>query len=291
MSFSTPYGLVHHDRSKVIRAPTPEQTAFTASLSKPRTPPVRRVWVPQLCTGRSVDFAHTSHQRRVCRVAPSRESATDPANPPSTTAVNGAGQRANAAPAAMNSAPPILASVPITLTPPEVPAGTLRPETIETGLWPVSVPISVAQVSAADAASAPIPTAYHVGVCDSMYAIAASAYTLPLARTCLASRRSPFSTTGPISFAFLLSPRFERALAEMKCATRRIPQLQPAARAIAPTTVPATAPLVERARIRRAPNATMPAPISPAITRATSSVSCDYLVPEANPGMCERSTA
>jgi hypothetical protein len=242
---------------------------------------MRRVRAPQLCTGRSVGFAHTSHQRRVCRVAPTMESAIAPANPPSTTAANGTGHRASAAPAAMNSAPPRLAIVPIRLTPPEVPAGTGWPETIERGLRPASVPISVAQVSAADAASAPIPTAYHARVCESMYAIAASAYTPPLARTCLASRRSPFSTTAPISRAFLFSPNFESALAVMKCATRRNPQLHPAASAIAPTNVPANAPLVERARTRRAPNANMPAPIRPAITRATKSVSCDYLVPEA----------
>ncbi len=70
----------------------------------------------------------------------------------------------------------------------------------------------------------------------------------------------------------------------MKCVTRRIPQLHPAASAIAPTTVPANAPLVERLRIRRATNANIPAPINPVITLATNSVSCDYLVPEALAG-------
>ena len=257
---------------------------MTASLSKPRRPPVRRVRLPQLCTGRSVGFAHTSHHRRVCRVAPSRESAIAPAIPPSTTAVNGTGHRAIVAPAAMHSAPPKLAIVPTRLTPPEVPAGTGSPETIERGLRPASVPISVAQVSAAEFASAPIATAYHECVRVSMYVIAASAYTPPFARTCLASRRSPFSTTAPMRCAFLFSPNLERALAEMKCATRSRPQLHPAASAIAPTIVPASAPLVESAPTRRAPKAKIPAPIRPAVTRMTNSVSCHYLVPETIPG-------
>ena len=49
------------------------------------------------------------------------------------------------------------AIVPISVTPPEVPGGTFLPDVIEIGSPPNSVPISVAQVSAVDAANAPIP--------------------------------------------------------------------------------------------------------------------------------------
>jgi hypothetical protein len=63
----------------------------------------------------------------------------------------------------MNSAPATAAAVPGSEIPPEVPGGTLLPEMIDLGLPFMSVPISVAHVSAADAARAPAPTAYQIG--------------------------------------------------------------------------------------------------------------------------------
>ena len=66
MTSTFPIARAAYERSKATKAPTPEQTAFTASLSKPATPPACRVGVPQSCTRRSVGFAHTSHQRRAC---------------------------------------------------------------------------------------------------------------------------------------------------------------------------------------------------------------------------------
>ena len=59
----------------------------------------------------------------------------------------------------MNIAPETAANVPIGVIPPEVPAGTRRPLRIDRGSPPYSVPISVAHVSAADAASEPAPSA------------------------------------------------------------------------------------------------------------------------------------
>jgi hypothetical protein len=245
-------------------APTPEQTAFTASLSKRATPPACRVAVPQLWTARSVDFAHTSHQRRACNTAPRRESASPPANPPSAAAAKGTGQWASVATAPMNTAPPAPAIVPIRVMPPDVPGGTLLAEIIETGSPPASVPTSVDQVSAADAASAPKPTAYQCGDGKRRYPSAARAYTPPFARTCRASRSPAFCTTGPTSSAFFRSPSFERALAATKCESRRTPQLQPAATASVPKTAAVTAPLVESVPVRRARNATETARRPPA---------------------------
>ena len=130
------------DRNKATNAPTPEQTALTASLSNPTRPPAWRVGVPQLCTSLSVAVAHGSHQRRDWSVAPRSESAIAPATPPSATAVNGTGQLASAATAPMNSAPQTPAAEPTSVIPPEVPGGTLLPEIIEIGSPPSSVPTS-----------------------------------------------------------------------------------------------------------------------------------------------------
>ena len=61
----------------------------------------------------------------------------------------------------MNSAPATLAASPRALTPPDVPVGTRRHVVIMRGEDFESMPISVPQVSAADAASAPAPAASH----------------------------------------------------------------------------------------------------------------------------------
>jgi hypothetical protein len=87
----------------------------------------------------------------------------------------------------MNIAPDTPARVPSIVMPPEVPVGTRCPEVIEIGLALESVPTSVAQVSAADAASAPIPTACQAAEGNARNASAASRNTPPLANTWPAS--------------------------------------------------------------------------------------------------------
>src|SRR4051812_32920710 len=145
----------------------------------------------------SVDLSQASHQRRHCAVAPSSESVTAPAIPPSAMAANAVGHLANAANAEMNSAPAMAAAVPAIVTPPDVPTGTGLSERMDTGAARDSVPISVARVSAADAARAPAPTAYQAGELHARCATAARTNSPPLATTCQASRSSPFSTIGP----------------------------------------------------------------------------------------------
>src|SRR6202040_763697 len=118
-----------------------------------------------------------------CTVAPSRESASAPATPPIVTATNGTGQLASTVAPPMNRAPATPAAVPAREMPPEVPGSTLLPEIIDIGRPATRVPISVAHVSAADAASAPAPIASHTGDAATRDPRAAPAYTPPLANT------------------------------------------------------------------------------------------------------------
>src|SRR5258706_8185444 len=238
------------ERSKATRAPTAEQTALTASLSNPTRPPAWLVAVPQLWIGCSVKVLHSSHQRRSCTVAPSRESAIAPVTPPIATATNGTGQLASMVTAPTNSAPTTAAAVPAREMPPEVPASTLLPEIMDIGQAATRVPISVAHVSAADAARAPAPIANHTCDGDIRDPSAAPANTPPLANTWPQSRSAPFSTIRRTRSAFLRSPSFESKLAEMNIERRSAPQLHPAAIEIVPTTVAAIAPLVESILIR-----------------------------------------
>src|SRR5688500_12699055 len=93
-------------------------------------------------------------------LAPSSESTVEPARPP-TRAPSDASRghpRAMVA-SAMNTEPPIAATTPGADTPPDVPVGTGRQVNTERGSLRDSVPISVAHVSDAAAASAPTPIA------------------------------------------------------------------------------------------------------------------------------------
>src|SRR5262249_11310485 len=135
---------------------------FTKSLSSPAMPPVTRVDAPQSWRTRSVATPHASHHRRVCAFAPITESASAPTIPPTTAARAVSRDHPMAVEtAATNMAPASAPRLPITVTPPDVPTGTARPDRIERGTPPNRVPISVAQVSAAEAASAPAPSAIH----------------------------------------------------------------------------------------------------------------------------------
>src|SRR5438270_10478476 len=111
------------------------------------------------------------------------ESVNAPATPPSVTAVKVTGQLAKAAAAETNSAPPIAATDPAKVTPPEVPAGTRFPDTIDTASVPTRVPISVAQVSAAHAARPPAASAYQIDEGARIKPNAAPANTPPFAST------------------------------------------------------------------------------------------------------------
>jgi hypothetical protein len=191
------------------------------------------------------------------------------------------GHLARAAPAAMKSAPPSAASNPDIVTPPEVPAARRLPETIETGSPAARVPISVAHVSAADAASAPIPKAYHAGAGETEWANAASTKRPPLASTCQASLSSFFSSIGVRRRAFLRPPIFDNVVAATKCATSSAPQLHPAITATVPARVAAAAPLADSARALRPASATIPAANTPIAARTPSTIRICYPVSDA----------
>src|SRR5207237_7433573 len=101
------------------------------------------------------------------------ESTRDPAIPPVTTAIHEIPHPASIAPAAAETAPASDAMLPGSETAPDVPVGTLFPDVMSRGLAAASVPISVAQVSAAAAASAPIATARKRRSCEKTEASAA----------------------------------------------------------------------------------------------------------------------
>src|SRR5439155_4328284 len=113
---------------------------------------------PQQSSDVYVNCTNMSNHRRARRMAPNRESTSAPANPPRATAANGTCHLASATPAPMNNAPASPAAVPMGVIPPEVPGGTIFPEIMDLGS-PARIPSSVAQVSEADAASAPAPIA------------------------------------------------------------------------------------------------------------------------------------
>ena len=156
----------------------------------------------------------------------------------------------------MNAAPPTDATDPARVIPPEVPAGTRLPETMDRGTPPKSVPSSVAQVSAADAASAPIPTASQIGDWDTRLANAAAVKSPPFATTCHTSRSPVFATIPWAISSLRRAPSFESAMPEAKNAISRIPQLHPAALATVPDTTAPAAPLRDNALPRTALDAT-----------------------------------
>jgi len=174
---------------------------------------------------------------------------------------------------------------------PEVPGSTLLPEIMDIGRPATRVPISVAQVSAADAASAPAPIANHVGEAAIRDPNAAPAYTPPFANTCPQSRSAPFSTIRPTRSVFLRSPSFESKLAEMNIERRSAPQLQPAAIEIVPTTEAAIAPLVESILTRCAASPVTTESEAPISAWVSVSVSCNDSVFEFQDAATSRSPA
>ncbi|MDB4882198.1 MAG: hypothetical protein JWL95_964 [Gemmatimonadetes bacterium] len=183
---------------------------FTMSLSIHSRPPTSLVDEPQLCTRCSDARSQAAHQRRSCSVAPSNESPMAPATPAAMTRVRSLVRSSAAATPATNAAPAIMASVPTTVTPPELPGGTGRVVSSERGVPPYSVPISVAQVSAAAAARA--PSAASESVMASLSAVSTERRTHaakmpPLAMTCVASRSPLFARTPLVSCSLRLRPR------------------------------------------------------------------------------------
>src|SRR3989475_467292 len=187
----------HDDRvpaiAHTIRTPSATTTAphsvaarFTASLSSHRKPLMRRTGWWHTVFPRSNRAPHSGHSCLPCTVAPSSESATIPATPaPAISAADpGAapwGRKASAS-RAIITAPAAPPSEPKTVIPPDVPRGTCRPLVMSRGAKGEKAPISVAQVSAAAAASAPAAIGHALNS-------AATAATPPFASTCRAVRR------------------------------------------------------------------------------------------------------
>src|SRR3990170_924698 len=99
--------------------------------------------------------------------------------PPATIAWKGVSHPVSRAKIAIKAAPPREAAEPAAEIPPEVPAGTCFPDTIERGTPPRRVPTSVPHVSAVDAASAPTAIAARSADGDKTAATAAAANTPP----------------------------------------------------------------------------------------------------------------
>lgn len=158
----------------------------------------------------------------------------------------------------MNAAPTTAAAEPASVMPPEVPAGRVFPEMMERASPPRRVPTSVAHVSAADAARAPSPITSQTGDAAAMLARAAAVKSPPFARTCQPSRERFFATIASNISALRRAPMRERPIPARKYATRRMPQLHPAATATAPVIVAATAPLADNAFARCAANEMAP---------------------------------
>src|SRR3954454_3777993 len=97
----------------------------------------------------------------------------------------------NAASVPMSSAPAALPTVPGTETAPDMPASTGRSVVIIRGDRPLQDPISVAQVSAAAAASAAANPAYQIEFGLSQLITTNRSGSPPFAITCTASRLDP----------------------------------------------------------------------------------------------------
>jgi hypothetical protein len=109
-------------------------------------------------------------------------------------------------------APANIAVVPAVVIPPLVPGATRRQFHAERGVPPTQVPISVAKVSAAEAASAPAATARQIGLGWMRAPAAAIENTEPLTRTWPASRGPPLATTEEVRRAFRSAPKRETRL-------------------------------------------------------------------------------
>ena len=104
-------------------------------------------------------------------------------------------------------AAPTLAAVPTRVTPPDEPGAITRPVRIIRGVPPQSVPISVAQVSAAAAAIAPSAATGSRGSPVSAESTSNEAYTPPFAATCLALLPLESGRTDSVRAALRTAPR------------------------------------------------------------------------------------
>src|SRR6266849_2932859 len=132
------------------------------------------------------------HFARPSTIAPSRLSSAIPKTPPAQTGASGVASHVVLMPAI--TADPVQAAIaPSQVTPPEVPGETVAclrrmPAVMSRGGVLLSNPISVAHVSAVDAAIAPAKaTVAHGAGCKAPYADSTVA-TAPLANTCAALR-------------------------------------------------------------------------------------------------------
>lgn len=164
------------------------------------------------------------------------------------------------------SAPPISASVPAMVTPPDNPRATARKFTIDRGALRASVPSSVPHVSAAAAAKAPAKAAASTGDRVKAYVTAHAAAIPPFAKTCRASRALRLSVS--VIAALRFDPKRESAMAGRKKTKRTAAKLQaPAEKIAVPTIAAATAPLPVSERARQAPKATIAASAAAAAIR------------------------
>src|SRR5437879_1092828 len=165
-------------------APTGGSAKYTASLFSHHHPVVSRTGSWHTVFPRSKRASQAGHSYLPCSVAPSRESASMPAKPALTRVANpgatprGASETTSPAISVAPATPP---SVPSAVIPPEVPRVTRRQDVTRRGGRGEKAPISVAQVSAAAAATAP-------AAADHDPSSAAIAATPPFASTCLALR-------------------------------------------------------------------------------------------------------
>lgn len=172
-------------------APASVAAALTASLFSQPMPDARAPRPPQVQLGDSDTCPHRTQRQYACSVAPSSESSSMPDTPARVTI---AAPRASVSPvahavAAMTAAPSRPPEVPRTVMPPEVPGATFAPLVMSRGGVALRPPISVDQVSAAAAATAPANATTNAGWSPASNAHPAA--TPPLAKTCAGRRRPP----------------------------------------------------------------------------------------------------
>src|SRR5439155_12476424 len=168
-------------------APHTVAARLTPSLSSHPHPPVSRTGSWHTVWARSKRASQAGHWYLPWSVAPSSESASMPATPAPVRVANpGATPRGASACAshAITRAPATPPSVPRAVIPPDVPRVTRRPEVMRRGGKGEKAPTSVAHVSAAAAAMAPLAALHAPNS-------AATVATPPLASTCRAVRRGP----------------------------------------------------------------------------------------------------
>jgi hypothetical protein len=145
---------------------------------------------------------------------------------------------------------------------------------MDRGVCPTHVPISVAKVTAADAARL-AAAADLIAEMVSWWKIQVTARTVngrPFDITWNASRGPPFSIIPAVRSSLRLRPKRESRDDDTKYAMSNAPQLQPAPTAAVPTKAAAIAPLVESEPARFAANAIANAATAPKRTLSANSI-------------------